>query len=129
MLDAKALETLRQSMQSRLAALREEIRATLIRNDAEQYLEVADEVRDLGAEAFATLIVDVGLADVERDLIEVRALEQALRRLEQGNYGTCEACGRPIGYERLKAEPSAVRCVECQRLYEKTHFQKYGRTL
>ncbi|MEP7092044.1 MAG: TraR/DksA C4-type zinc finger protein [Nocardioidaceae bacterium] len=41
-------------------------------------------------------------------------LEAALQRLEDGTYGVCERCGRPIGTERLEARPTArthVRCV------------------
>jgi DnaK suppressor protein len=49
------------------------------------------------AEAF-----DAKLADVDR----------ALEKLDEGTYGVCDVCGRPIGDERLEAIPSAVRCVE-----------------
>lgn len=34
----------------------------------------------------------------------------ALARTEDGTYGTCEVCGRPIGEERLEVRPWAVRC-------------------
>lgn len=37
----------------------------------------------------------------------------ALGRLEEGAYGSCEVCGRPIPAGRLEALPWAVRCVEC----------------
>jgi len=42
------------------------------------------------------------LADVDR----------ALAKLEEGSYGTCDVCGKPIGDERLEALPWAVLCVE-----------------
>ena len=41
------------------------------------------------------------------------AIDAALERLEQGTYGTCEQCGRPIGEGRLEARPTAARCIEC----------------
>lgn len=128
-LDTHELDSLRRAIHARIASLREEIRATLIRNDAEHYLQVADQVRDLEAESFADLVVDVGLAEVERDLVELRSLERALRRLDDGSYGVCEVCERAIGFERLQAAPAAVRCVDCQTIYERTHFQQYGHTL
>lgn len=128
-LDPHELDSLRRAIHARIASLREEIRATLIRNDAEHYLQVADQVRDLEAESFADLVVDVALAEVERDLEELRALERALRRLDAGSYGICEVCERRIAFERLQAAPEAVRCVDCQTIYERTHFQKYGHTL
>lgn len=45
------------------------------------------------------------LADVER----------ALEKLADGTYGTCDACGDPIGEERLQAIPWATRCIACAR--------------
>jgi DnaK suppressor protein len=44
---------------------------------------------------------------------QVAAVDAALERLAQGRYGTCEACGQPIGAERLAARPTAVQCVRC----------------
>jgi DnaK suppressor protein len=42
----------------------------------------------------------------------------ALQRIEQGVYGTCERCHRPIARERLKAVPYARQCVPCVRELE-----------
>ncbi len=39
-------------------------------------------------------------------------VDRALAKLEDGSYGTCDACGRPIGAERLEVLPWAVRCVQ-----------------
>ena len=47
------------------------------------------------------------LGDAEREL---RAIEQAIARLEQGTYSTCEVCGSPIEPERLVDEPTERRC-------------------
>lgn len=37
---------------------------------------------------------------------------------DQGSYGMCESCGRPIGEERLAAVPEATRCITCQASWE-----------
>lgn len=50
------------------------------------------------------------VAQARHDLAEVDA---ALARVEAGDYGTCEVCGRPIPAERLDARPTATRCVNC----------------
>ncbi len=47
------------------------------------------------------------------------AIDSALERLDQGTYGTCEACGRPISEERLEALPYATKCIDCKRLDER----------
>ena len=44
---------------------------------------------------------------------QVATAEAALRRLDEGRYGVCERCGRPIGAERLAARPAASTCVRC----------------
>lgn len=46
-------------------------------------------------------------------------LERAWGRLDDGTYGTCEACGRPVGEERLVARPSARFCLDDQRISER----------
>lgn len=41
-------------------------------------------------------------------------LEEALRRIEDGTYGRCDACGRQIGLERLRALPYTRLCIDCK---------------
>jgi hypothetical protein len=45
-----------------------------------------------------------------RELAEV---EDALRRIEEGRYGRCEACGGPMGLQRIRAIPEARFCLSC----------------
>ena len=89
----------------RQAQLREEIRQALIKSDSEHYLQIADSVRELEDESFADLIVDVGLAEIDRDLDELRAIDAALLRVADGSYGICEGTGKPITKPRLEAQP------------------------
>jgi RNA polymerase-binding transcription factor DksA len=56
------------------------------------------------------------LEQVDDELLEVEA---AVQRLERGTYGTCQACGRPIGEERLEAMPATRFCVEDQAKAER----------
>ena len=46
-------------------------------------------------------------------------IDAALKRLDDGTYGTCVRCGRPIGEERLEARPWASLCIDCQREAER----------
>ncbi len=43
------------------------------------------------------------------------AIDAALARLDEGTYGRCTACHRPIGDDRLEALPWAALCIDCQR--------------
>ena len=51
----------------------------------------------------------VHLLDENREQVE-----RALERVREGGYGICESCGRRIPAARLKFQPAATRCVECQ---------------
>ena len=128
-LQNKQVEQLRTAMRARQVELREEIRQALIKSDSEHYLQIADSVRDLEDESFADLIVDVGLAEIDRDLDELRAIDAALLRVADGSYGVCEVCEKPIDLKRLNLTPHALRCIDCQTIFERTHFQKTGHTL
>jgi RNA polymerase-binding transcription factor DksA len=61
----------------------------------------------------------VHLLDQNREQVE-----RALERLREGMYGTCEGCGRRIPEARLRYQPAATRCVECQGHWDRIN----GRT-
>lgn len=46
-------------------------------------------------------------------------VEQALKLVETGRYGTCQRCGATIEKERLEALPDAALCLKCQREHER----------
>ena len=59
----------------------------------------------------------LGLASNERKTLY--ELEDALKRIEDGDFGFCDQCKAPISKLRLKAVPSARLCVKCQEKLEK----------
>jgi len=58
----------------------------------------------------------LGLMDSERKLL--KEIDDALERIEQKVYGTCEGTGKPIAKARLEAQPWARYCVEYARMLE-----------
>ena len=54
--------------------------------------------------------------DRERKLI--KKIDEALKRIESGDYGYCESCGVEIGIRRLEARPTATLCIDCKTLDE-----------
>src|SRR6184192_4578922 len=61
----------------------------------------------------------VHLLDQNREQVE-----RALERVREGTYGMCEDCGHRIPSERLRYQPAATRCVECQGRWDRLN----GRT-
>ena len=117
----KETQELRQIVEARRGALLAELREDAARTRDEPYAEHAGVAPDAGDESVATLIADLEQADLTRDLDEFRALEAAREKLKSGEYGICIECGTDVGYERLKASPSALRCIQCQERHEKTY--------
>lgn len=117
-LSAQQINAFRQRLEERSSQLREEIRQELLKYDDEQYLELAGKVHDSEEESVADLLVDLNLADIDRHVQEMRAVEAALLRIGTGRYGVCSECNGPIAVERLQVQPAAQRCLNCQALYE-----------
>ena len=99
------------------------IRDDLQRERADATSETGDELSsfdqhpgDVGTETFEMERNVSLLEQVENELEEI---ETAFGRLERGEYGRCQACGRPIGDERLEAMPAARFCIEDQAKAER----------
>ncbi|MCT1620139.1 TraR/DksA family transcriptional regulator [Janibacter hoylei] len=103
LLDAERRETL-----ARLATLTGDFDALV---EASEGSNADDEHDPEGATiAFERSQVDA-LARQARE--HLREIDAALARLDAGDYGTCERCGRPISAGRLEARPTARTCIDC----------------
>jgi len=74
-------------------------------------LHMADVATDMYDREFT-----LGLAATDRELLY--QVNEALGRIEDGNYGLCVICRKPIPATRLKAIPHAQTCLKCQELLE-----------
>jgi DnaK suppressor protein len=57
--------------------------------------------------------LDLGLEEGAQQTVD--EIDAALARIEDGSYGSCENCGKPIGEDRLRAIPWARLCIDDQR--------------
>jgi DnaK suppressor protein len=114
-MDAQKLEHFRTVLEEELGR-----RTENVRDDQAAALEAAadDGVKDS---------VDMSLQDVsqelafrlgERESRMVADIDQALRRIEEGTFGLCERCGKPIDERRLEAVPTARYDAACQAAVE-----------
>jgi len=68
---------------------------------------------------------DLALKNNERHLLN--EVEEAISRIETGDYGKCKNCGRVIPFERLDFLPSATTCIECEQNMQNYKTYKYDR--
>ena len=106
------LNDLRREMQN-------EIQSRMLDGRTDRSNEVADDIEHSDADA---------QGDIELALLQMRAetlnrIDEALVRLDAGEYGSCFVCEREISERRLRALPFAVRCQACQERRE----QEQGR--
>lgn len=122
-------QELKNTVEQRRSALRAEVRRDLGKMRDDRLRDLAGAAPDPGDESVASLISDLDQADASRDISELRMLDAARQRIEDGSYGTCIECGQDIGFARLRANPGAERCIVCQTQYEKTHASPGNPTL
>jgi RNA polymerase-binding transcription factor DksA len=102
----KSVETRREELERRLG----ELRARIARIEGELEQPVSDSFAEQAVEREEEEVLeDLGAAGVQ----EIRMIEAALDRIENGSYGTCVRCGDPIGEERLDVLPATPLCRDC----------------
>jgi DnaK suppressor protein len=62
---------------------------------------------------------DFSLSLTEMERGQMRLVEEALKRIDRGNFGSCLHCGQEIPEKRLEVEPWARHCIRCQELEER----------
>jgi DnaK suppressor protein len=101
-------DQIRTKLLARQAELKEEIK--LYREDALQsgVAEVQDEIDQVISSEAKT--ASMGLSS--RQFLSLQNVQAALERLDNGTYGKCVVCGRPIEPARLRAIPETPYCIE-----------------
>ena len=99
----------------RLEETRDELdRSIMVLQDdrpLEERGEVAPDPADAGSNLSETERTEAVITVAKQQLAEVL---DALHRIDDGSYGTCADCGKPVPEGRLEAKPEAARCVACQ---------------
>ena len=89
---------------------------------------ITDELGELAGRAGDNHLGDMATVTFDRELDEgleegaqqtLAQIDRALARLDDGTYGICERCDKPIGEERLRARPWAMLCIDDQRLADR----------
>ncbi len=78
-----------------------------------------DGIQDIGDEAANIYNKQILLSLSENERVRLQEVDEALDRIANGTYGTCEECGGPISLKRLEVRPVAKYCVPCLMNLEK----------
>jgi DnaK suppressor protein len=104
------LDAIRQELEERRDRIRDRVAAFAARPERGAAQGFGKRIGDGTVEAISRL-TDIGVgSSLEEGLART---ERALTKLDEGTYGTCDACGGPIAPARLEAMPDSVLCVAC----------------
>ena len=120
-LGAALRATIGERLAQRQRELRTEIAGQLRTQDDPRLVGLRNRLEDTDDWAAADAMAHQDIALVSRDLSELAEVEAAIARLADGSYGECADCGCEIPFQRLQAQPTALRCVPCQARHEKSH--------
>lgn len=96
-----------------------EILNRLMKDRSNYYENLKNEGGDLADEAMESIereiIYDLSIAEKK----ELEEINNAIKKLDKGTYGKCEACGFEIPLDRLKVKPYAKFCTKCREADER----------
>lgn len=117
-MNPQQLEYFRQKLTAWKSELLTESRETMEHLKEENWREP-----DISDRASLETEAELELKTRNRYFKLINKIDQALRRIETGEYGYCEETGEPIGLRRLEARPVATLCIEAQERHEKMEKQ------
>src|SRR5713226_4189213 len=88
-----------------------------------------DDAKESSDLALRNMIQEMALGSGDRESQTVAAIDQALMRVDEGSYGICLRCGRPIDERRLEAMPTARYDAACQTAIEQAKGNSAGPSL
>ncbi len=117
--DQSRYSELKQMLQDRRREIQAEVQGKMrdVRSEG-TWGGKQNEVLDAVESAEADIQEDIEFALVQMKSETLNKINDALGRLEQGDYGNCFDCGEEIAEKRLRALPFAVRCKDCEEARE-----------
>jgi DnaK suppressor protein len=108
-METERLEFFKNILQERLERLLQEAGQTLgdLTDDKESLADALDIATMESNRDFQLRIRD-------RERVYIRKIQQALRQIDEGEYGYCTICGEEIGEQRLIARIVATHCIDCK---------------
>jgi len=106
-----------EHFRKKLIAWRQELLDEIART-VHQMRDEPDNPPDMNDRASLETDMSLELRSRDRERKLIKKIDEAVTRLERGEYGYCDECGVEIGVERLEARPTAELCIDCKTLGE-----------
>lgn len=114
-MDKRKLKAYRDKLLERREALFRQVSEAEL-SSRERDAEATQDPADMAANAYAKELL-ISMSGNDRRLLAM--IDEALARVEAGEYGSCVNCGEPVQEKRLEAVPWARHCLRCQDLQER----------
>jgi RNA polymerase-binding transcription factor len=111
-------DELKQMLEERRREIQAEVQGKIRDVRAEASMGGKNEVFDAVESSEADIQDDIEFALIQMKSETLNKINDALIRLENGDYGNCFECGEEIAEKRLRALPFAVRCKDCEEARE-----------
>lgn len=112
----KLLEAFRRKIVGNLAHLEKDALNTSQRDASGDLSGYSFHIADMATDNFDREF-NLGLASSEQEILNY--IDEALQKIDEGHFGICETCSKPIAQKRLIAVPYAKLCIKCQSEEEK----------
>ena len=129
-MDKKKLETFKKRLETR----QQELRRTVVRNQADGRTADEDAAQDIADRAASSYNKEFLFSQSNNERQLLMMVDGALARIREGSFGECISCGKEINPKRLEAVPWTRHCIECQEkleqgILEETSQEKSSSTL
>lgn len=114
-MDKKRLKSYRDRLLAKRESLFKQVTEAEM-SSRERDSEATQDPADMAANAYAKELM-ISMSANDRRLLQL--IDEALGRVEAGEYGECVSCGEPVQEKRLDAVPWARHCLRCQDLQER----------
>ena len=114
-MDKRKLKSYRDRLLERREGLFKQVNEAEL-SSRERDAEATQDPADMAANAYTKELL-ISMSANDRRLLEL--IDEALGRIEAGEYGECVNCGEPVSEKRLEAVPWARYCLKCQDLQER----------
>jgi DnaK suppressor protein len=108
------MKDLKASLLNKKAAIVKEAKEEIAKYISGENRQLVDTAVDEGDWATVDISEDINLMRLDAHRKLMLDIDEALRKIKEGTYGTCEECGEEISEKRLRVMPAATLCIACK---------------